>query len=267
MDDFKGKVILITGSSAGLGAGTAVHFADRGARLSLTGRDEAKLKGVVSKCVQAGLKESDVLTTVGDLTDETFRNQLVTRTVDTFGQLDVLVNNAGSLVPGQLSDPGMDSYHTQFDLNLTAQVALTKLAVPHLLKVKGNIVNVSSHVSFVPRTGCGAYCMTKAALDMFTKVLALVPESVTQKSSGGSAWTTNRLKCSSRVLRRPILFRERANRKTSLAQSHSWLRTKAPSSQESCWWWMEGEDTLRGKSNFNYLLLRHSPSRGSPSQI
>ncbi|KAK7115149.1 hypothetical protein V1264_001078 [Littorina saxatilis] len=139
MDDFKGKVILITGSSAGLGAGTAVHFADRGARLSLTGRDEAKLKGVVSKCVQAGLKESDVLTTVGDLTDETFRNQLVTRTVDTFGQLDVLVNNAGSMVPGQLSDPGMDSYHTQFDLNLTAQVALTKLAVPHLLKVKGQI--------------------------------------------------------------------------------------------------------------------------------
>ncbi|KAK7090029.1 2,5-dichloro-2,5-cyclohexadiene-1,4-diol dehydrogenase LinX-like [Littorina saxatilis] len=180
MDDFKGKVILITGSSAGLGAGTAVHFADRGARLSLTGRDEAKLKGVVSKCVQAGLKESDVLTTVGDLTDETFRNQLVTRTVDTFGQLDVLVNNAGRAVPGQLSDPGMDSYHTQFDINLTAQVALTKLAVPHLLKVKGNIVNVSSYLGFVPLTGFGAYCMTKAALNMFTKVLALelAPEGV-----------------------------------------------------------------------------------------
>ncbi|KAK7115147.1 2,5-dichloro-2,5-cyclohexadiene-1,4-diol dehydrogenase LinX-like [Littorina saxatilis] len=173
MDEFKGKVILITGSSSGLGAGTAVHFAARGARLSLTGLGDTDLKRVASKCVEAGLTEKDVLTTVGDLTDDAFRSQLVTKTVDTFGQLDVLVNVAGRVLSGQVSDPGMDSYHALFDLNLTAHVALTKLAVPHLLKVKGNIVNMSSIYSLFPVPGVGAYCMTKAALDMFTKVLAM----------------------------------------------------------------------------------------------
>ncbi|KAK7114745.1 3-oxoacyl-[acyl-carrier-protein] reductase FabG-like isoform X2 [Littorina saxatilis] len=174
MEEFKGKVVLITGSSAGIGAGIAVYLAARGARLSLTGRDQGKLRGVAQRCVEAGVTEQDVLTTAGDLTDETFRNQLVTRTVNTFGQLDVLVNNAGLGNGGNLSDPGqMESFNDLMNLNVNAHVSISKLAIPHLLGSRGNIVNISSNLGLRPCPGLGAYCMSKAALDMFTKVLAL----------------------------------------------------------------------------------------------
>ncbi|XP_076470712.1 2,5-dichloro-2,5-cyclohexadiene-1,4-diol dehydrogenase LinX-like [Babylonia areolata] len=173
MEQFTNKVFLITGSSAGIGAGVAQYLAARGARLSLTGRDDSKLDNVKQKCVEAGLKPADVLTLSGDLTDDKFRSQLVSSTVQTFGQLDVLVNNAGMAKAGMVSDPGMEEYMDVFNLNLHSQVAMAKLAVPHLLRSKGNIVNISSNLSLRPSAGLGAYCMSKAALDMCTKVLAL----------------------------------------------------------------------------------------------
>ncbi|KAK7114744.1 uncharacterized oxidoreductase TM_0325-like [Littorina saxatilis] len=170
MAEFKRKVVLITGSSAGIGAGIAVYMAARGARLSLTGRDQGKLRGVAQRCVEAGVTEQDVLATTGDLTDEAFRNQLVTQTVDTFGQLDVLVNNAGLVLP---DTPDLQNHLDVMNLNLNAHVAMSKLSVPHLLRSKGNIVNVSSNAALKVYPGLGSYCVSKAALEMFTKVLAL----------------------------------------------------------------------------------------------
>lgn len=180
MNTFNHKVVLVTGASAGIGAGIAVCLGERGARLSLTGRDATKLENVVQKCVAAGVKPTDVVTVAGDLTDETFRQQLVASTVDKFGQIDVLVNNAGFANPGLLSDPGMENLLNVFSLNLNAHVAMSKLCVPHLLQSKGNIVNISSNLSMRPSPALGAYCMSKAALDMFTRVLAyeLAPKGV-----------------------------------------------------------------------------------------
>ncbi|KAL8590189.1 hypothetical protein ACOMHN_010384 [Nucella lapillus] len=173
MKPFANKVILITGASAGIGAGVAEYFASMGPRLVLTGRDGSKLDKVKDKCLKAGLTSADVLTVAGDLTDAGFRADLMSSAVRTFGRLDVLVNNAGTAKFEPLSEPSMEGYHSILDLNLSSLVALCKLAIPHLLSTKGNIVNVSSISGMRPTVSLGAYCMSKAALDMFTSVLSL----------------------------------------------------------------------------------------------
>ncbi|XP_076470477.1 L-fucose dehydrogenase-like [Babylonia areolata] len=173
MEKFINKVVLITGSSAGIGAGIAKFLAAQGASLSLTGRDGARLDSVKQDCVKAGIKPEQVLTTAGDLSDEGFRSQLVSNTVDRFGKLDVLVNNAGIAKSGLLSEPGMDTLQHVLSLNFLVHVALSKLAVPHLLQSKGNIVNISSNLGFTPSVGLGPICISKAALDMHTKVMAM----------------------------------------------------------------------------------------------
>ncbi|KAL8590190.1 hypothetical protein ACOMHN_010385 [Nucella lapillus] len=170
---FVNKVILITGSSAGIGAGIAKHLASQGASLSLTGRDEGRLQQVAQDCVKAGSKPNDVLTTAGDLSSAEFQDLLVKKTVDKFGHLDVLVNNAGIAQAGLLSDPGMEGLERVLKLNFMVHAAVSKVAVPHLVKVKGNIVNITSNLGFTPSVGLGAICISKAALDMHTEVLAM----------------------------------------------------------------------------------------------
>jgi len=171
---FKNKVIVITGSSNGIGAGTAVKFAQEGAAaITIHGRQEAALNAVKEKIEKAN-GQTKVHLVVGDVTDKSVLERLVNETVSKFGKLDILVNNAGFSNPPQpLSQTPITEFDKMFNVNVRSMVILTQLAIPHLIKTKGNIVNTSSVGSIRANALLAFYCMSKTAMDHFTRCLAV----------------------------------------------------------------------------------------------
>ncbi|XP_076282263.1 3-oxoacyl-[acyl-carrier-protein] reductase FabG isoform X2 [Lasioglossum baleicum] len=165
---FSGKVVLITGASSGIGAATAMHLSQLGASLLLTGRNLENLNAVAEKC-----KPNKPLIITGELTNEDDAKNIIEATIKHYGRLDVLVNNAGVLESGSIENTSMEQYDRIFNINVRAIYNLTMLAVPHIVKTKGNIVNISSVCGLRAFPGVLSYCMTKAAIDQFTKCIAL----------------------------------------------------------------------------------------------
>lgn len=111
---------------------------------------------------------------VADVTIENDVEKLLKATIDTFGQLDILINNAGAGRQCDISsEKAVETYDEVFRLDVRSVFHITHLAVPYLEKTKGNIVNISSVAGLKPVPGFMIYCMAKSALDMFTKCLAL----------------------------------------------------------------------------------------------
>ncbi|XP_046548685.1 uncharacterized oxidoreductase MexAM1_META1p0182-like isoform X3 [Haliotis rubra] len=166
----RGKVALITGSSSGIGAGIAAVFAREGAKLSLTGRNQKGLEGVVKKCKTEA--SNDVLTNVGDITQDAFRKTLVEATRKKFGKIDILVNNAGIEGASPLQSVTKELYDRIMAIHVETPVFLTQLVAPHLIESKGCVVNISTCGTSTIVPGVGIYVMSKAALDTFTRYLA-----------------------------------------------------------------------------------------------
>ncbi|XP_062619196.1 uncharacterized oxidoreductase TM_0325-like isoform X1 [Saccostrea cucullata] len=176
MDDHKGKVFLITGASSGIGEGIAVHMARCGASLSLTGRNEVNLETVKERCLKEGLSPEKILLSVGDISSREFRGSLVDQTIQTFGKLDVLVNNAGMAKSIEISKDTEENFDQIMDVNIKAAYFLTQKAIPYLKATKGCIINNSSVLStcVIPEISENCvYSMTKAAMDAFTRNLAI----------------------------------------------------------------------------------------------
>lgn len=169
--EFSGKVVLITGASSGIGAATALHFARLGADLSLTGRDSQALAKVAAEC--KALSKKEPLENIGNIEEESFPKKLLDSTIQRFGKLDVLVNNAGTLYTGSIENVNFEQMDKIFQVNLFAVVRLTSLAVPHLVATKGNIVNVSSIAGLLSLPNVLAYGMSKSALDQMTRSTAM----------------------------------------------------------------------------------------------
>jgi len=168
---FDGKVCLVTGSSSGIGEETAIHLAELGANLVVTGRDEQRIKSVAEKCRKISGKK--VVSVAADLLNDNDVQNLFETTIQEFGKLDVLVNNAGVGDLSYMSDPKiMELYKLVMDTNLRCVVLLSHLAMPYLEKTKGCIINISSIASRKPSPKTTCYCMSKAALDMLTKCMA-----------------------------------------------------------------------------------------------
>ncbi|XP_050328852.1 uncharacterized oxidoreductase TM_0325-like isoform X1 [Bactrocera neohumeralis] len=165
-----GKVVIVTGASSGIGAVTAEAFAKQGSKVVLTGRNEANLKATETACKAANSKVELLLITA-DVTVDAER--IINSTIDKFGQLDVLVNNAGFGEMGSILDIEVDQFDRVLDTNLRSVFLLTKYAAPHLVKTQGNIVNVSSIAGLRAFPGASVYCTSKAALDQFTRCIAL----------------------------------------------------------------------------------------------
>jgi len=171
MDDLSGKVALITGASSGIGAATALLFARRGAKLSLSGRNEVNLQRVGDECARAGSERP--LVVVAELSCEPDVANLVDATVEKFGRLDILVNNAGILDLGSIETTSLEQYDRVMGVNVRAAFQLTTPCVPHLIATRGNIVNVSSIGGTRQAPGVLAYCMSKSAVDQMTGCAAL----------------------------------------------------------------------------------------------
>jgi len=170
MASLAGKVAVITGASSGIGAATAKLFAQRGASLVLTGRNRDNLEKVASECESASGKP---LTIIANLDKENEVANIVKETVDKMGSLDILVNNAGILEMGTIENTSLEQYDRIMNTNVRAIYQLTMLAVPHLIKTQGCIVNVSSVNGVRSFPGVLAYNISKSALDQFTRCVAL----------------------------------------------------------------------------------------------
>uniref|UniRef100_A0A2H1WMD5 SFRICE_029400 n=1 Tax=Spodoptera frugiperda TaxID=7108 RepID=A0A2H1WMD5_SPOFR len=165
--DLSGKVAIVTGASSGIGAETAVAFAKYGAKVSLVGRDEVRLLQTVNKCVEV----SNVvpLWVRLDLTQPGACEAVVNKTVETYGKLDILVNSAGKVIFSFLSDDTMERLDDLMNVNFRIPYHLSQLALPHLEKTKGNIINIGTSMSRRTKPGMLGYTVSKAALQMFTR--------------------------------------------------------------------------------------------------
>lgn len=169
--DFNNKVILITGASSGIGAATAIYLSKLSAKLVLVGRKEANLNRIALYCEKSkGIKPLAIL---ADVTDDVDAERIINETLEHFGNLDVLINNAGIIGMGGIKNSTMEIYDKVMSTNMRAVYQLSMLATPHLIKTKGCIVNISCISSTKPSTMALAYNISKAALDHFTKCVAL----------------------------------------------------------------------------------------------
>ncbi|KAI6170985.1 hypothetical protein M3Y97_01092600 [Aphelenchoides bicaudatus] len=167
---FEGKVVIVTGSTSGIGQAAAYRFAQEGALLTIHGRNPDGMKKTVEKLKQTGIKEDRILQVFGDVKEEKTLKALVDETVNKFGKIDVLVNNAGNAA----EEAGLDTGHIEsldhiLDMNLKSCIKLTAFALPYLEKTKGNVVNVSSVDAMKPHPEAINYSVSKAALDHYTR--------------------------------------------------------------------------------------------------
>ncbi len=171
MGELSGKVAIVTGSSSGIGESTARRLADLGAHVVVNS----------STSVEAGKNVVASLATKGayvqaDISDQAQGKKLIDETIDTFGRLDILINNAGwtTLVDHRNLDALTDEiFDKTFKVNVYGTWWLTKLAIPHLKKSDdGNVVNITSIAGVRPVGSSMAYAMTKAALNHMTVLMA-----------------------------------------------------------------------------------------------
>ncbi|MBL7853208.1 MAG: glucose 1-dehydrogenase [Cyclobacteriaceae bacterium] len=166
-----GKVALITGASKGIGEAAARMFARQGARVVINSRKAEELKPVAEAIAQAG-GACDFI--AGNVGDTAFCTELVAEVVKRAGGLDILVNNAAT---NPVYGPVVQTEGWAFDkimsVNVKSPFELARLAYPHMkARGGGSIVNISSVAGDTPDPGLGIYSVSKAALNMLTKVLA-----------------------------------------------------------------------------------------------
>ncbi len=159
-----GKVVLITGASEGIGAACARAFRERGARLALNARREEKLRRICD----------GALTVAGDITDEAVRRKVVERTLDHYGAIDVLVNNAGMGLYGAPWELPLEKARELMELNFFAPLDLIRLVTPHMKeRGSGAIVNVGSIAGKVTLPWMTLYSASKYALGSVTDGLRM----------------------------------------------------------------------------------------------
>ncbi|CAI4223681.1 unnamed protein product [Auanema sp. JU1783] len=174
---FQDKVVIVTGSSNGIGRATAQKFAEEGAKVTITGRNSVTLKQTRDILIEAGSTEDCILEIIGDLVDMKVQEKLINDTVAKFGGIDVLINNAGGVAPDMTNTENflnIECFDYVINLNTRAVVNLMNLAIPHLIRSKGEIINVSSIAAFdFAWTSVPYYAASKAALDQMTRAYAV----------------------------------------------------------------------------------------------
>lgn len=166
---FKGKTVIITGGSAGVGAATARKFADAGANLVLVARGKKMLERMAEEL----RARTRVETVTMDVSDTDACTNLFKKAEFAFGSVHVLVNNAGFHERGPAENITIADLGTMIDVNLKAPIILTRLALPYLRQAGGGaIINVASLAGRTAVPGSATYSATKFGLRAFTMALA-----------------------------------------------------------------------------------------------
>lgn len=160
------KVVIVTGGSSGIGRATALGFAEQGAKVVITGRRAAPLE-------ETAALHANITGVVADAAVPDDAARTVAQTIETWGRLDVLVNNAGAGAILSLADATAERISRIFAVNVVGPSLLAAAALPFLSAAKGTIINVSSTFGHKPVVGLSHYAASKAALEHLTRCWAL----------------------------------------------------------------------------------------------
>ena len=164
------RVVVVTGATSGIGRAVASRFASAADRVIAIGRDRAALDEVEADIVRGGGECSTIRL---DVTNDAEVIKALERAIGETNRLDVLVNAAGHISTGSIENTSLAAWDAMMNVNLRAVFHLMQLACPHLIKSKGNIVNISSVTGLRSFPGVLAYCVSKAGLDQLTRCAAL----------------------------------------------------------------------------------------------
>lgn len=166
----KDKVVIITGGTSGIGKALVQVYAAAGAKVVLAARHQDKLKKTVE---QLKLKEDSCLTIVADVSIEDDCKQLIEHTVERFGKVDVLINNAGISMRALFAEVDLDVLRKLMNTNFWGTVYCTKYALPHLLKAQGTVAGISSIAGKKGLPTRSGYSASKFAMEGFLQSLRI----------------------------------------------------------------------------------------------
>lgn len=157
--DVQDKVVIVTGASEGIGLATAKHLAEHGAKIVITARSEDKLKELAASL-------PDALPVKADLRQEADIKNLISKTIEKYGRINILVNNAGQGIYGLVENVKISDYKEAMELNVFGALRMMQAVIP-LMKIQGGgyIVNISSAITRAYLPGIAAYSSTKYALN------------------------------------------------------------------------------------------------------
>ena len=164
-----GQVAVVTGAGRGIGAATALALAEAGADVLLSARTRDQLEGVAKQVADLGRR---AVVVEADLADLDAVAALADRAAQELGRLDIVVNNVGGTMPREFHKTSPRFLEEAFHFNVSTAHALTRAALPHLLREGGSVVNISSVIGRIPGRGFVAYGTAKAALAHWTRLTA-----------------------------------------------------------------------------------------------
>ena len=168
------KVVIITGSSRGIGKGCAEAFVTAGSKVVVSSDDVAEGKAAVIELQKVARQPDDVTFIACDVRNPQDLESLVASSISLYGRIDCLINNAGWHPPHKpIDDFSIDEFRELIDLNLISVFAACKFALPHLRQTSGNIINIASLVAAMGQHHAATYVATKGAVASLTKALAI----------------------------------------------------------------------------------------------
>ncbi|MDB5261538.1 MAG: short chain dehydrogenase [Adhaeribacter sp.] len=164
----KDKVVLITGATSGIGKALALAFGRAGAKIIITGRNEQNLAQTARELSAQNITH---LALRADVSQETDCARMVSETITQFGQLDILINNAGISMRAMFEELDLAVIRQVMDINFYGTVYATKYALPHILKTKGSVIGISSIAGYRGLPGRTGYSASKFAMHGFLETL------------------------------------------------------------------------------------------------
>ncbi len=165
---FRDKVVVITGARRGIGKTLSLMLASAGAMLSINSRNVEKLTDLKNSLSHSGC---DVIDIPGDVSVEDVCREIIQRTVDKFGRIDILINNAGIAGEGTVEESDAVIFKKQVEVNLIASYYMTRYALPHIKSTNGSIVFVSSLAGLFGIPAYSGYSASKMALTALAQSL------------------------------------------------------------------------------------------------
>ena len=162
---FTNKTVIITGASSGIGESAAKYFSQQGANVVMAARNIDKLRALAEKL------GSKTIAIQADVTNEEDCKQIISKSIEVFGHIDILINNAGISMRALFKDTEISVIKQLMDVNFWGMVYCTKYALPHILKSKGTIVSVSSVAGWRGLPGRTGYSASKFAMQGFMEAL------------------------------------------------------------------------------------------------